>query len=430
MTSGESVLEALPAGDEQPLWQTDPDWRDNRIRSTARSEMWVHWLFAVAFVGFSIPLGFALPGEIDGGNHAAWVALLFPLVGLLMLMSAFARTRDWLRVGRLELSLDPFPGSLGGDVGGSVDLPIRYNIGRRFRVALACSRLYETDSGDSRSTSEKVLWDRNGIADTQPSITGTKVSFRFTPPADLPESEAKSDDYRRWAVRIRTDEDKPSFDRLFVIPVFATGAEQSRERIKDSHETLVDVPMPTLPARGMRMERTPYGVDLSFFAFRNSGIKLVFGIFGMACLVVSGFLGGFLIELGSDGVIVLFMTAIAGFMALVFGLIGLLLVVLFVWEIGNSFTARITRDEIAVSRRFFGIPIGRRRISTNALTSLDWKVGARSGRGAGSTKYQRLVAHSSTNKKLTIADGIRDPAVARHIEKTIASITRFQIKDK
>jgi hypothetical protein len=426
MSSDEKSLETSATAAEQPLWQSDPAWRDNQIRSTARADMWVRWLFAVAFIGFSIPLAFALPDEIDGGNHAAWIALLFPLVGLLMLASAIRRTFDWRRVGRLALTLDPFPGSLGGDVGGSVDLPMRYDLTRRFRVALACSRLYETGSGDSRSTSEKVLWDRNGIADTQPSHVGTRVSFRFTPPADLPASEAKSDDYHRWAVRIRTDEDKPRFDRLFVIPVFATGATQSAQRIKDSHETLVDVPMPTMPARGMRFERTPYGLDMSFFMLRNSGIKLVLGIFGVVCLVVAGFLGGFLFNLGADGPILIFMSAIAGFMALAFGLIGLLLVLLFIWEIGNSYSVQITRDEIAVARRFFGIPVGRCGFSTATLTSLDWKVGARAGRGAGSTKYQRLNARNSSGEKLTIADGIKDPVVARHIDKTIVEVTRFE----
>ena len=426
MSSDEKSLATSPTAEQTPLWRVDPDWRDNRIRSTARADMWVRWLFAVAFIGFSIPLAFALPDEIDGGNHAAWIALLFPLVGLLMLASAIRRTVDWRRVGRLALALDPFPGSLGGDVGGSVDLPMRYDLTRRFRVALACSRLYETGSGDSRSTSEKVLWDRNGIADTQPTHVGTRVSFRFTPPDDLPESEAKSDDYHQWAVRIRTDEDKPRFDRLFVIPVFATGAIQSEQRVKDSHETLVDVPMPDMPTRGMRFERTPYGLDMSFFMLRNSGIKLVFGIFGIICLVVAGFLGGFLFDLGADGPIVIFMATIAGFMALMFGLIGLLLVLLFIWEIGNSYTVRITRDEIAVARRFFGLPVGRRSFSAASLTSLDWKVGARAGRGAGSTKYQRLIARGSGAAKLTVADGIKDPAVARHIEKTIVEVTRFE----
>ena len=74
-----------------------------------------------------------------------------------MLYSAIVRTLERRRVGRLALVLDPFPGSLGGDAGGTIEIPLRYTGGRRFRVALACSRVYETGSGDSRSTQGKVL---------------------------------------------------------------------------------------------------------------------------------------------------------------------------------------------------------------------------------------------------------------------------------
>ena len=77
--------------------------------------MFVRWLFAVAFIGFSVPLVLVLPKELAGGNWPALIAVLFPLVGVGMLYSAIVRTLEWRRVGRLALVLDPFPGSLGGD---------------------------------------------------------------------------------------------------------------------------------------------------------------------------------------------------------------------------------------------------------------------------------------------------------------------------
>ena len=104
-----------------PLWQTDPAWRDNRIASTARGAMFARWLFAVAFIGFSAPLVLVLPKELAVGNWPVLIAVLFPLVGLGMLYSAIVRTLEWRRVGRLALVLDPFPGSLGGDVGGTIE---------------------------------------------------------------------------------------------------------------------------------------------------------------------------------------------------------------------------------------------------------------------------------------------------------------------
>ena len=83
---------------ELPLWQTDPDWRDNRIASTARGAMFVRWLFAVAFIGISVPLVLVLPEELADGNWPALIAVLFPLVGVGMLYSAIVRTLEWRRV--------------------------------------------------------------------------------------------------------------------------------------------------------------------------------------------------------------------------------------------------------------------------------------------------------------------------------------------
>ena len=410
---------------ELPLWQTDPDWRDNRIASTARGAMLVRWLFAVAFIGISVPLVLVLPEELADGNWPALIAVLFPLVGVGMLYSAIVRTLEWRRVGRLALVLDPFPGSLAGDVGGSIEVPLRYRGNRRFSVALACSRIYETGSGDSRSTQEKVLWDRNGIADARPSMTGTRLKFRFQAPDDMPESEAKSDDYRRWAVRITDADSAKRFDRTFIVPVFRTGGVASTARLADSHETLVDVPAQTIATGPIEIARTPYGIEIEFGAFRYWTSKLALGVIGLICLGVAVASG-----MGMSGLSFNVASVIGGTFAfiflLVFGVIGLLLTAMFIWELGNGLTTRVTREALSTERRLFGLVIQRRSMPASALKSLRWKVGMRAGRGAGSTKYQRLIGHNSTGGKITLADGVRDPILVRHIETLISETCRFE----
>lgn len=414
---------------EPPLWQTDPKWRDNQIASTARGAMFVRWLFAVAFLGFSVPLVIVLPEELEGGNWPALIALLFPLTGLGMLYSALTRTIEWRQVGRLALVLDPFPGSLGGDVGGVVNVPLRYSGSRRFSVALACSHLYETGSGDSRTTQEKVLWDRNGIAEAHPSMSGTRLSFRFQAPDDMPESEPKSDDYRRWAVRITDADSAKRFDRTFEVPVFRTGGVTSTARLADSHETLVDAAPPQLPATGpVTIVRTPYGVEINFRAFRYWPTKLALGVFGLICLGVAVASG-----MGMSGLsysVTSVIGGVFGFLFLaVFGLFGLLLSAMFVWELGNGLTTRVTRQELTTERRLFSMPFGRHSMPASRLKRLQWKVGMRAGRGPGSIKYQRLIGHDSTGGRIVLADTVRDPVVVRLIEDLIAEICRLDRDD-
>jgi hypothetical protein len=253
---------------EAPLWLSAPEWRDNRIRSSARGAIFVLWFAAVIGVTVSVPIFVFVPEEIAGGNAWAAIAFVFPAISLPFAIAAIRRTLEWRRYGRLALVMDPFPGSLGGDVGGSVELPVRYHSSHRFEVALACSRVYET-GGDDPTTRQEVIWARDGVAEAASTPGGTRVSFRFRAPGDLPASEPRSDDYRRWSVRLRERGRGIGLDRTFEVPVFATGGARSEARIGESHETLVDVAMLRLPPRVVRMRHDGLGVELVFPAFRN-----------------------------------------------------------------------------------------------------------------------------------------------------------------
>ncbi len=107
---------------DQPLWQAHAKWRDNRIRSDAKAGLLLIWLFVVVFLGFGVGLATIIPEELDKGNTAVLFALLFPLVGFGMAISAILKTMEWRRFGPLALVMDPFPGSLGGDVGATIEL--------------------------------------------------------------------------------------------------------------------------------------------------------------------------------------------------------------------------------------------------------------------------------------------------------------------
>jgi len=85
----------------------------------------------------------------------------------------------------------------------------------------------------------------------------------------------------------------------------------------------------------------------------------------------------------------------------------------------------VTREAMNTERRLFGVAIQRRSMSASALKRLQWKVGMHAGRGGGSTKYQRLIGHDSTGVKITLADGVRDPVLVRHIETLISETCRF-----
>ncbi|MCG8378757.1 MAG: DUF3592 domain-containing protein, partial [Proteobacteria bacterium] len=91
------------------VWLDKKEWRNNRIRSEARSTMWGAWFFAIIWNAVSSPILFFLDDELKKGNYAALIGLLFPIVGIYLIKIAWNRTREWRRYGVIEFVMDPFP---------------------------------------------------------------------------------------------------------------------------------------------------------------------------------------------------------------------------------------------------------------------------------------------------------------------------------
>ena len=99
-------------------WLINDDWQTGTIRSGSRTAMWGAWVFAIFWNAISSFMPFLAYREItENGNYIVLIMLLFPLVGISLLAWAVRRTLEWRRFGPAPVTLDPFPGSIGGHVG-------------------------------------------------------------------------------------------------------------------------------------------------------------------------------------------------------------------------------------------------------------------------------------------------------------------------
>ena len=208
-------------------WLEKPRWQGNRIRSNAKHGMYFMWLFAIVWSAVSAPLLFVLGDELRQENYAALLGLLFPLVGIFLLKRAWDLTREWRRFGVIELEMDPFPGAIGGHVGGRLLIKGTYQGDSQYNVELACVHSHVSGSGKNRSRRERILWSENGAAHATmaPSRAGmgTLLTFRFDVPDNLPESDVRqSGDYYLWRISLTADIPGANLDRDYSIPVFRT----------------------------------------------------------------------------------------------------------------------------------------------------------------------------------------------------------------
>lgn len=166
----------------QAIWKEKPEWADSQIRSEAKSSSRVMWGMAILWNLISLPALFAFQDELHKGNYLILIALVFPLTGIYLLYKSFTIGREYRRFGDVKLSLDPYPGSIGGHVGGSLEIPEKFTDAKAFTVELNCIYSYISGSGDSRRRHEDIKWGESGSPELKMISSGTRQSFRFNIP--------------------------------------------------------------------------------------------------------------------------------------------------------------------------------------------------------------------------------------------------------
>ncbi len=276
-------------------WLLNDAWQTPSIRSESKAAMWGAWVFAAFWNAIAAVTPFMAYEEVvENRNYLALIALLFPLVGLGLLTWAVRRTLEWRRFGPAPVMLDPFPGSIGGHVGGTIDLNLPYDSTAKFRLTLTNLYSYVSGNGKNRSRKEEAKWQDELVAHAEPGGKGTHLSFRFDVPEGLDESDAaqKGDGYYIWRVNLRAELPGTDIDRDYEIPVYAT-ARQSRylsdravQRSRHEQDTISDARVRDV----VRIQHGPMGKSVFYPVGRHLGPNLAGTLIGAVFAVAGWFL--------------------------------------------------------------------------------------------------------------------------------------------
>ena len=391
-----------------PAWQTRAEWSNNRIRSSARSTLWFAWGFALFWNAISSPIPFILPAELARGNQLAWVAIIFPLVGVGLLARAIRQTLNWRRFGSTLLHMDPFPGALGGDVGGTVELRLAYHSRYRFLVTLTCQHVSTRRSENGRQTVREVKWQDEQLAEVHAGMYGTRLHFLFHPPGDLPESSEAGAAWDEWSIQISAGLPGTDFERSWEIPVFLNaGPQTARDRTRDYR---IESSTQALSEKMVRIRETGEGVELYYPYLRHPG--LAFG----TLLTGGGFVGfAWLFHaLGEDGLSVLFigLFALAGGLILVWGL----------YLLGNSLRVTAGRQGLTTLRGLFGLRFAR-HVDAGEITAIERSIGMQASQGSQSRAYYRIEVLTRDGRRIMAGAGIPGvssvDAIIRRLEQAL-----------
>jgi len=293
LAAGRALREQFP---NEP-WRWRPEWANGRIASSARGVAYVAISFAVLWNLISLPLLFVVPDEIAGGNTAAAIGLLFPLIGVGLAAWAI---RAWLRLKRFKvatLTLDRMPVALGGRLKGSVRVEAAVPVTAEFRLDLACVESRTTGSGKNRSTHERMLWQKQWrVPRHQCQVTAAFTTIPVDAPVPAEQPATTVDDEPAeiaWRLDVTGECPGPDFWSRFVLPVFATAIPPGATDLLPATEpTTNEGPGPReLDALGIDYQRLPQGGEAWTFR-RGHHKRVATGISAFAALwgAISGLL--------------------------------------------------------------------------------------------------------------------------------------------
>lgn len=391
--------DAAALGTTDAPWLANPDWQSNEIKSGSKSTMYFAWIFAIVWNLVSAPLPFLLREEvIEKQNYAALIGLLFPLVGIGLLVWAVRRTLEWKRFGASPVILDPFPAAIGGQAGGTMELPVPFDSANQFRVSLSCVYSFESGSGKNRSRSERVSWQESVIAHAEPGLYGTRIQFRFDVPAGLTPADAVrvDDDYNLWRLSLQADLPGIDINRDYEIPAYP-GAAKSHigDRAAEASRTATKI----AAEKDVRTRIVMQGDAMFYPMGRNLLAGLVGIVFGAAFAGVGVFL---------------FMKEDAWFGGAIFGGIGALVFIGCLYAIANSLTVK--RDSmgsgVETVRRLFGIPVRSRYAAVDDIVSLHCDSTSSAQKGGRHVKFYRVFGKLKDGTDITLGESFEGEAEA------------------
>lgn len=391
-------------------WKWNPDWLSGRLESSSRTAMTVAGGFAAFWNLIAIPGSvMAMLEWSRSGDPMLLIALLFPAVGIGLLMWAVREAIRYRKYGVTQFEMAHVPGVIGRGVGGLLRTSRELRPSAGFQVTLTCVNRVVTGSGDNRSTRETILWHEDQtIRDARPDPDGigTMVPIAFRLPADVRQTDT-SDPRNQIAWRLDVTAAVPGVDYAvrFDIPVYRTAESESPLADEHEEERLVEEaaadPAHQPPDSRIIVRPLAGRTEISFPPARHPGPAMGITAFFLVWTAVVWFL------LGSDAPLLF---------PIVFGLFDLLFGILVLQLWFGVTRVVITADAVMVYR---GVLFWQRahRIDPNDVKDVKTKIGME----VGSRPYYDLWIIKMDDSKVKAGSSVRNK---REVEWLAATMRR------
>jgi hypothetical protein len=398
---------ALKARNPAAPWLWRPDWAAGRVDDSSRGTMWLAWIFAALWNLISLPgVVLAVRASIWKQKPAALLILLFPAIGVGMLVWAIRATLRYHRFGVSRLELDTRPGVVGHSLTGTVRATTALQPAEGFEVVLRCIRRVTSGSSKNRSTTESILWQEErrvpGEVVRDAGGMATRIPVRFALPPDArPCDDRDSDDQILWRLEVAATVPGIDYASKFEVPVFRTELSEqpptASEAALGATVALADYRQP--PGSRIEVTTTRRGTEIFFPAARNPGVAS--GLTFFAALW-----GGVVWALMHSRAPLVFPIVFGGFGVL------LLVGVLELWLRVSRVAAG--NGSLTLASGYL-VPGGGRTLPASTIDDVVPRITMQSG----TRPYYDIVVVTKAGKKLTAGRAVRDKREAEWLARTI-----------
>ena len=382
---------------DQPWYQKE-EWREGIIKCTGKAGM----IFAIIFATFWNAIAFPVPiiilfKEAKKSEPAIFFILLFPLVGLFLIIWAVYAIVKWRKFGESYLRMDSVPGVIGGKLSGKVCTTVNIIPEDGFHIRLECVNRYETGSGKNRSTRENILWESEQIIEREllyQDLTRSEIPILFAIPfSERPTDESNSRNEIIWKIKVEAAVSGIDYSSEFEIPVFKT-AESSPEFAIPQEEVMA-LPQKKVEASEL-FDRAGIIVSPSY---SGGGMEYLFpmGRNWKSCLSLSLFT-----IIWNGIVVVIYFVKAPLLFLIIFGGVGIILIIFTLNLWFNKCKVEISKYSIKLSGGFMGIG-SKREIDVKEYRSFELKT---TSSQSSTVKFYKVLLHTVSNETYTVASAL------------------------
>lgn len=395
------------------LWRAD--WAAGRVKSRTEGSMIGSWVLAVFLnlISWTITI-VAVPAAVKQKGPSAYFMLVFPAIGILVLIHAIRKTIAFFEFGKTYFEMASVPGVVGRELKGCIQARFPHSPDHGVALRLSSVHRYETGSGKSQTTNEKILW-RDDVelnsGQLCPGPDGTTIPVAFHIPADAqPTEKLNVRDEFLWLLEATASVPGVDYHDVFEVPVFRTAASPSEEEASQQEAFAAPDSTVQRPEHlSVQVQQVADGTEFYFPAARNKS-------FAVSTTVFTVIFGGIAYGLTYTRAPFIFPVGFGFFAAL------LLYITVQMW-LGT--TRVVIGNGLSLQSGLLGG--GKvRQIAFSDIATITDRISAQQGGGTG-TPYYDIEMTLRDGKRLTIGRTLRDQ---RETEWLVSEMRRLAGLDK